>query len=56
MKKIFTTGKKVKFEKKDNGLLILKGFPKNPPDKYDTVIKIELEGRPETFDYGGIPL
>jgi len=54
--RILTTGKKVKFEKKDNGLLILKGLPKNPPDKYDTVIKVELEGRPETFKYEGIPL
>lgn len=54
--KILTTGRKVKFEKKDNGILILKGLPKNPPDKYNTVIAIELEGKPETFNYDGIPL
>ena len=54
--KILTTGKKVKFEKKDNGLLILKRLPKNSPDKYDTVIKVELEGRPEAFKYEGSPL
>ena len=54
--RILATGKKIKFEKKDNGLLILKGLSKNPPDKYDTVIKVELEGRSETFKYEGIPL
>lgn len=54
--KILTTGKKIKFEKKDNGILILRGLPKNPPDKYDTVIQVELEGKPETFSYDGIPL
>lgn len=54
--RILATGKKIKFEKRDNGLLILKGLPKNPPDKYDTVIKVELEGKLETFSYNGIPL
>lgn len=54
--KILGTAKSIKFEKKDNGLLILEGLPKNPPDKYDTVIKVELEGRPETFGYEGVPL
>ena len=53
--KILTTGKKIKFEKRDNGLLILEGLPKNPPDKYDTVIKVDLEGKAETFGYEGIP-
>jgi len=53
---ILATGKKVKFEKRDNGILVLKGLPQNPPDKYDTVIKVELEGKPETFGYQGIPL
>jgi len=54
--KILGTTRKIRFEKKDNGLLVLKGLPKNPPDKYDTVIKVELKGKPETFSYEGISL
>jgi len=50
------SGKKIKFEKTDNGKLFLKGLPEEPPDKYDTVIALELDGKPETFDYSGIPL
>lgn len=54
--KILGVAKKIKFEKKADGLLILNNLPKNPPDRYDTVIKVELEGRPEVFNYEGIPL
>jgi len=54
--RLLATGEKVKFEKKDNGLLILKGLPKNPPDKYDSVIKVECKGKFERISYKGIPL
>ena len=54
--RILATGKKIKFEKKDNGILILKGLPKKPPDKNDSVIAVELDGKPEAFSYAGIPL
>ena len=50
------TGKKVKFKKENNGKLILKNLPKNPPDKYDTVIKVKLHGKPERYGYEDIPL
>lgn len=54
--KILGSNKKIKFEKKDNGILILKELPENPPDKYDTVISVELDSKPETFTYESIPL
>ncbi|MCG2791562.1 MAG: alpha-L-fucosidase [Actinomycetia bacterium] len=54
--RILATGEKLEFEKKDNGILILKGLPKNPPDKNDSVIAVELDGKPEAFSYDGIPL
>lgn len=54
--RILTTSKKIKFEKKDNGVLILEDLPKDPPDKCDSVIQVELEGNPETFSCEDIPL
>ncbi len=54
--RILATGEKVAFEETNNGKLFLKGLPQNPPDPYDTVIALELDGKPEPFDYSGIPL
>lgn len=54
--KILGSNKKIKFEKKDNGVLILKNLPKNPSHPYDTVIAVELDSKPKTFNYEGIPL
>lgn len=54
--KMLATGRKVTFEKTDNGKLFLKELPQNPPDPYDTIIALELDGKPEPFDYSGIPL
>lgn len=53
---ILSTGQILKFQKYDNGIVMLKGLPINPPDKYNTVIAIKLKGKPETFNYDGIPL
>jgi len=52
--RILATGKEVAHEKTDDGKLFLKGLPQNPPDPYDTVIALELGGKPEVFDYSGI--
>ncbi|MCM8776729.1 MAG: alpha-L-fucosidase [Candidatus Omnitrophica bacterium] len=41
---------------KEDGKLIIKGLPVEPPDRYGTVITLELDGKPETFDYSRIPL
>jgi len=54
--RILSTGKKIKFENKGDGKLILTGLPKEPPDRYDTVIKLEFDSKPEFIDYTGIPL
>ena len=54
--RILATGEEVAHEKTDDGKLFLKGLPQNPPDPYDTVIVLELEGKPEVFDYSEIAL
>jgi len=50
------TGKHVSFEKTDDGKVILKKMPVAPPDPYDTVIVLQLDGKPEPFIYSGMPL
>ena len=54
--RILATGEEVAHEKTDDGKLFLKGLPQNPPDPYNTVIALELEGKPEVFDYSEIAL
>jgi alpha-L-fucosidase len=54
--RLLATGQNVKVEQDGNGRLVLKNLPKLPPDPYDTVIALELEGRPESFSYEGTPL
>ena len=58
---ILISGKKVEFKQLGDGKVVLSGLPVKPPDKYDTVIKLKLQGKPETFYYmadkkAGIPL
>ncbi|MFH1475909.1 MAG: alpha-L-fucosidase [Verrucomicrobiota bacterium] len=53
---IMATGRKAKIEQTKDGRLFLKGLPKEPPDRSDTVIKLKLEGKPKAFDYSGMPL
>ena len=53
---ILATGQEVEVEQKSQGRLFIKGLPEEPPDRHDTVIKLELEGKPEAFNYEGIPL
>ena len=49
------TGERVDFTQKEDRLL-LRGLPKAPPDPYDTVIAVELEGKPEGYpDFRFIP-
>lgn len=47
---------KINFEKTENGKLFLKGLPNIPPDKYDTVIVLDVEGKLESYSYEGTPL
>lgn len=53
---ILTTQEEVKVDQKADGRLFLKNLPQYPPDPYATVIKLELEGKPEAYNYEGIPL
>jgi len=50
------TREEVAFKKMNDGKLFLKKLPQNSADSYGTVIALELEGKPESFDYTGIPL
>lgn len=52
---ILAAGKKLKF-KQEQGKLTITGLPEQPPDKYGTVIKLKLKGKPEAFNYSGMPL
>ena len=54
--KMLATGQKVRFEKTDDGKVILKGMPTDPPDPYDSVIALELYGLPKPYNYDRIPL
>ncbi len=49
-------GGKIRFRKTKDGKVILTGLPKNPPDKYDTVIELELDGRHRYYDSSRTPL
>jgi len=53
--RILASGKKLRV-RQENGKLVIMGLPVRPPDKYGTVIKLELAGKPETFDYTRVPL
>ncbi|MDH7601860.1 MAG: alpha-L-fucosidase [Armatimonadota bacterium] len=44
---VLATGQKAIVERGTNARTFLKGLPKTPPDRYDTVIKLELDGKPE---------
>jgi len=44
---VLCTGQKAAVERGTNSRTFLKGLPKTPPDPYDTVIKLELDGKPE---------
>jgi len=47
---LLESGRAVRFEQKDDRLF-LRGLPVAPPDRYDTVIAVELEGAPHAVDY-----
>ncbi|MBU0713738.1 MAG: alpha-L-fucosidase [Verrucomicrobia bacterium] len=53
---ILATGRKAKIEQTKDGRLFLKGLPKEPPDRNDTVIRLKLDGKPKPFNYSGMPL
>lgn len=44
---VLATGQTAVVERGTNSRTFLKGLPKTPPDPYDTVIKLELDGKPE---------
>jgi len=48
--RILTTGEKVKFEQKDDRIF-LRNLPRKAPDPYDTVIALELDGKPEAYPH-----
>ena len=54
--RILGVNKKIKVEQTIDGKVFIKGLPENPPDKHDTVIALELDGKPEPYSYDGIPL
>lgn len=54
--RFLATGRPVAFRKTRDGKLILRNLPPDPPDPYDTVVKIALEGNPLSHPYEGIPL
>lgn len=45
--RVLATGQEAVVERGTNTRTFLKGLPKTPPDPCDTVIKLELEGKPE---------
>lgn len=47
---ILQTGRKVQVERKSNNRVYLKGIPVEPPHPYDTVIRLELDGKPEALE------
>ncbi len=53
---ILTTGENLRIEYLSQGRVNLHGLPEYPPDPYDTVIKLELDGEPQSYSYQGIPL
>ena len=53
--RLLATGKRVGFSLAADGKYVFSGLPEEPPDKYDTVLALELSGKPETFDYCGVP-
>ena len=54
--RLLKTKEKVKVEQDNIGKVFIKGLPENPPDKYDSVILLELDSKPISFSYEGIPL
>jgi len=45
--RVLATGFRPRVEQLAGGRLILKGLPQDPPDAYDTVVALELDGPPE---------
>lgn len=43
------TGQEVKVSYRSNGRVVLSGLPADPPDPYDTVIALELDGKPASL-------
>jgi len=45
--RVLATGQEAEVEKGENGRLFIRGLPLDPPDAHDTVIALELDGKPE---------
>ena len=54
--RILATGKEAKVEQRPDGRMFLKDLPKEPPDRYDTVIALELDGEPKAHNFEHVPL
>ena len=54
--RILANQQEVRVEKIGNGKIRLSGLLKEPPDPYDSVIALDLDGKPKVLDYAGIPL
>ncbi len=54
--RLLADGRKLRFRKTDDGKVILSGMPKDPPDRYDTVIELTLDGQHRYYNASQIPL
>jgi alpha-L-fucosidase len=54
--RFLANGRKIRLQKTRDGKVILKGLPRNPPDRIDTVIELELDGRHRYYDSSHTPL
>ncbi len=48
---ILTNGQKINVVQ-EGDRVFLRGLPNRPPDPYDTVIELELDGKPEAYPFG----
>ena len=46
---VLKTKEKAEVKQDTSGRVVIRGLAENPPDKHDTVIALELEGRPESI-------
>jgi alpha-L-fucosidase len=54
--RILADGRKIKFRKTKDGKVILSQMPKDPPDRCDTVIELEMDGPHRYYNASRIPL
>jgi hypothetical protein len=50
--RLLATGQEAKVTRASNGRVIMSGLPADPPDPYDAVIALELDGPPSSLPMG----